>query len=120
MKVQQAKNQAVWDVSKAVSAVEQARATLDAALKTAAVSRQVLDMQQQKFTLASATVQDVITAQSSLATAEGNVVKDRAAYAKALIQFEQGTGTLLERNHIEMSEAVAGNVHRVPNIPGTR
>ena len=90
MKLQDAKNQAVWDVSKAVSAVEQARSTLDATLKLAAVSRQVLDMQQQKFTLASATVEDVITAQRNLATAEGNVVRDRAAYAKALIQYRTG------------------------------
>ena len=75
MKLQDAKNQAVWDVSKAVSAVQQARTTLDATLKLATVSRQVLDMQQQKFTLASATVEDVITAQRNLATAEGNVVK---------------------------------------------
>jgi outer membrane protein TolC len=118
MKLQDAKNQAVWDVSKAVSAVQQARATLDATLKLAAVSRQVLDMQQQKFTLASATVEDVITAQRNLATAEGNVVRDRAAYAKALIQYEQATGTLLDRNNIALSEAVEGEVHRTPNIPG--
>jgi outer membrane protein TolC len=60
----------------------------------------------------------VITAQRNLATDEGNVVKDRAAYAKALIQYEQATGTLLDRNNIEMSEAVEGEVHRAPNIPG--
>ena len=119
MKLQDAKNQTVWDVSKAVSAVQQARATLDATLKLATVSRQVLEMQQQKFTLASATVDDVITAQRNLATAEGNVVRDRAAYAKALIQYEQATGTLLDRNNISLSEAVDGEVHRVPNIPGT-
>jgi outer membrane protein TolC len=119
MKLQDAKNQAVWDVSKAVSAVEQARATLDATLKVAAVSRQVLDMDQQKFTLAAATVEDVITAQRNLATAEGNVVRDRAAYAKALIQYEQATGTLLDRNNIALSEAVEGEIHRAPNIPGS-
>jgi outer membrane protein TolC len=118
MKLQNSKNQAVWDVSKAVSAVEQAKSQLDATLKLATLSRQVLDMQQQKFTLASATVEDVITAQRNLATAEGNVVKNRATYAKALIQYEQVTGTLLERNNIELSEAVEGEVHRAPNIPG--
>jgi outer membrane protein TolC len=118
MKLQDAKNQAVWDVSKAVSAVQQAQSQLDATLKLSAVSRQVLDMEQQKFTLASATVEDVITAQRNLATAEGNVVKARATYAKALIQYEQATGTLLERNKISLSEAVDGEVHRAPNIPG--
>jgi len=120
MKLQDAKNQAVWDVSKAVSAVQQAQGQLDATLKLATVARQVLGMQQQKFTLASATVEDVITAQRNLATAEGNVVKARATYAKALIQYEQATGTLLERNKIELADAVDGEVRRAPNIPGTR
>ena len=119
MKLQDAKNQAVWGVSKAVSAVEQAKSQLDAALNLAAISRQVLGMQQQKFTLASATVEDVIIAQSNLANAQGNVVTARAAYAKALIQYEQATGTLLERNNINLSEAVQGEVQRAPNIPGT-
>jgi outer membrane protein TolC len=119
MKLQDAKNQAVWEVSKAVSAVEQAKSQLDAALNLAAISRQVLGMQQQKFTLAAATVEDVIVAQTNLANAQGTVVTARAAYAKALIQFEQFTGTLLERNNINLSEAVQGEVQRAPNIPGT-
>jgi outer membrane protein TolC len=119
MKLQQAKNQAVWDVSKAVSAVQQAKSQLDAALNLAAISRQVLAMQQQKFTLAAATVEEVIVAQTNLANAQGTVVTARAAYAKALIQFEQVTGTLLERNNIDLSEAVQGEVQRAPNIPGT-
>jgi len=120
MKLQNEKNQAVWDVSKAVSAVQQARSQLNAAQELAALSRRVLDMQQQKFKLASATVEEVITAQGNVSTAEGNVVKARAAYAKALIQYEQATGTLLDRNNVELSEAVDGEVHRAPNIPGTR
>jgi outer membrane protein TolC len=120
MKLQNEKNQGVWDVSKAVSAVQQAKRQLDAALNLASLSRRVLDMQQQKFKLASATVEDVITAQGNLSTAEGNVVKARASYAKALVQYEQATGTLLDRNHISLDEAVEGEVHRVPNIPGRR
>jgi outer membrane protein len=118
MKLQDATNQAVWDVNKAVSAVQQAKAQLDAATNLEAISRQVLGMQQQKFTLASATVEEVITAQTNLANAQGAVVTARAAYAKALIQFEQATGTLLDRNHIDLTEAVQGEVKRTPNIPG--
>jgi len=118
MTLQQAKNQAVWDVAKAVSAVEQAKSQLDAATNLEAISRQVLGMQQQKFTLASATVEEVITAQTNVANAQGAVVTARAAYAKALIQYEQAAGTLLDRNHIDLSEAVGGEVKRAPNIPG--
>ena len=96
MKLQDAKNKAVWDVNKAVSGVRQSRNQLDAVQKLAVLARQVLEMQQQKFTRASCTVEEVITAQRNLATAEGHVVRDRVAYAKALIQYEEATGTLLE------------------------
>jgi outer membrane protein TolC len=64
--------------------------------------------------LASVAAEDVITAQQNLATAQGHVVRAHVTYAKALIQYEQVTGTLLERRNIEMSEAVNGEVRRVP------
>ena len=115
VKLQDAKNQAVWDVNKTWSGVQQSRDQLDAVQKLVVLARQVLEMQQQKSTLASATVEDVITAQQNLAIAQGHVVKAHATYAKALIQYEQATGTLLERNNIEMSEAVNGEVHHAPN-----
>ena len=82
-KLQNAKDYAVWDVSKAVSAVQQARDRLDAALKLVTLARQVHEMQHQKFTLALATVEDVITAQRNLAAAQSHVVIARAIYAKA-------------------------------------
>jgi outer membrane protein TolC len=114
VKLQDAKNQAVWDVNKAWSGVQQSRDQLEAAQKLVTLARQVLEMQQQKFTLASATVEEVITAQQNLAIAQGHVVRAHVTYAKALIQYEEVTGTLLERHNIEMSEAVNGEVHRVP------
>jgi outer membrane protein TolC len=120
MRLQNAKDHAVWDVSKAVSAVQQARDRLDAALKLVTLARQVHEMQHQKFSLALATVEDVITAQGNLSIVQGHVVRARATYAEALIQqYEQTTGTLLERHNIALSEAIDGEVHRVPNIPGT-
>ena len=114
VKLQNARNQAVWDVNKAWSGVQQSRDQLEADQKLVTLARQVLEMQQQKSTLASATVEEVITAQQNLAIAQGHVVKAHATYAKALIQYEQATGTLLERHNIEMSEAVNGEVHGVP------
>jgi len=94
--------------------VQQSRDQLDAAKKLVTLARQVLEMQQKRFTLASVAAEDVITAQQNLAIAQGHVVRAHATYAKALIQYEQATGTLLERHNIEMSEAVNGEVHRVP------
>ena len=113
-KMQDAKNQAVWDVSKAVSAVTQARDSLDASLKLVKLAHQVVEMQQKKFTDTLATAEEVITEQQNLSIAEGHVIRARATYAKALIQYEEAAGTLLERHHIALSEAVAGEVNRVP------
>jgi len=109
LKLQAAKSQGVWKVSKAISAAQQAREQLDDARKLVTLSHQVLELLfQRKSTLGSVGVEEVITAQRNLASAEDHVLKARTTYAKALIEYEQETGTLLERNHIEMSDAVEG------------
>jgi outer membrane protein TolC len=118
VKMQDAKNQAVWDVNKAVSAVTQARDSLDASLRLVKLAHQVVEMQQKKFTEALATAEEVITEQQNLSIAEGHVIRARATYAKALIQYEEATGTLLDRHHSALSEAVDGEVNRVPGVPG--
>ncbi|TAM83924.1 MAG: TolC family protein [Acidobacteria bacterium] len=118
MKLQQARNQMVWDVSKAVSLVHQAQGKLEASVKVATLARQTYEMTHTKFTAGRATVREVITAQTQLGTAENEVVQARAGYAKALISFEQASGTLLSRYNIEISNAVQGTVPRPKNIPG--
>jgi outer membrane protein len=118
MKLRQARNQVVWDVSKAVALVHQAQGKLDAAIKVATLARQTYDMTHEKFTAGRATVREVITAQTQLGTAENQVVQSRAGYAKALIDFQQATGTLLSRHNIELSEAVEGQAPHPVNIPG--
>ncbi|HEX5412255.1 MAG TPA: TolC family protein [Terriglobia bacterium] len=118
MKLQQARNQMVWDVSKAVALVHQAQGKLEASIKVADLARQTYDMTHTKFTAGRATVREVITAQTQLGTAENDVVQARAGYARALVDFEQATGTLLSRHNIEISNAVQGTAPRSKNIPG--
>jgi outer membrane protein TolC len=108
LRLQNAKNQAVWEVNQSVSAVQQARDQFDAALKLAILTRQVRDVQLKRHDEAPAAVEDTISAQRNVALAEGHVVRARANYAKALIRYEEATGTLLERNNIEMSDAISG------------
>jgi outer membrane protein len=118
MQLEQAQNQAVWDVSKAVSAVQQASGQVTATRNLVELSTQVLAMERKKFSLAAASVEEVIGAQRDLSTAQNNAVKAQSVYSKALIQFEQATGTLLERNNISLADAVEGDVTRTTNIPG--
>ena len=67
VKPQNAKNQAVWDVNKAWSGVQQSRDQLETDQKLVTLSRQVLEMLRQRSTLASVAVEEVITAQQNLA-----------------------------------------------------
>jgi hypothetical protein len=55
--------------------------------------------------------------QQNLSIAEGHVVRARPANAKALIQYEEPTGSLLDRHHIALFEAIDGDVQGLPDTP---
>jgi outer membrane protein TolC len=117
--LQKTKNQVEQDVRSAEIGVIQAKAQIEAAQKAVTFAQQTLDAEQKKFQLGESTVFLVIQTQRDLATAEGNEVKAHSTYAKAVTQFQQVTGTILSKHHIELNDALQGNVARIPNIPGS-
>ncbi len=114
------KNQVEQDVRNADIGVVQAKAQIAAAEKAVVLAQRTLDAEQKKFKLGESTVFLVIQAQRDLATAEGNGVKARSTYAKAITQFQQATGTILTDYQIELNDALEGKVTRPSNIPGSR
>jgi outer membrane protein TolC len=118
--LQQYRNNIAQQVRTAEIAVIQAKAQIEAARKAVILAQQTLDAEQKKFQLGESTVFLVIQAQRDLATMEGNEVRARSTYAKAITQFQQQTATVLRNYHVELSDAKEGKVSRVPNIPGTR
>jgi outer membrane protein TolC len=116
--LQRQKNQVEQDVRSAEIGVIQAKAQIQAASKAVLLAQRTLDAEQKKFKLGESTVFLVIQAQRDLAAAEGNEVKARSTYAKAITQFQQATGTVLADYHIELNDALQGKVTRPPNIPG--
>jgi outer membrane protein TolC len=117
--LQQFKNNIAQQVRSAEIGVIQAKVQIDAAVKGTQLAQQTLDAEQKKFQYGGSTVFLVIQAQRDLATAEGNEVKARSTYAKALTQFQEQTATILQKYRVEMSDAVSGKVERAPNIPGS-
>ncbi len=118
--LQQFKNNIAQQVRSAEIGVVQAKAQIEAARKAVVLAAQTLDAEQKKFQLGESTVFLVIQAQRDLATAEGNEVKARSTYAKALTLFRQQTATVLKQYNVELNDAVTGHVERSPNIPGAR
>ena len=119
VQLQQRINQVQQDVRNAVIAVTQAQVRIDAAKEATALAKETLEGEQKKFLLGESTPFLVIQAQRDLTTAEGNEANARDTYAKALTQYAQATATVLDRYHIEISEAKSGQVTRAMNIPGT-
>jgi len=119
VQLQQKINQAQQDVRNAVIAVTQARAQIDAAREATELSKETLNGEQRKFQLGESTPFLVIQAERDLAAQEGAEALARSAYAKALTQYDQATGTILEKFNVEISEAKTGQVTHAMNIPGT-
>lgn len=117
--VQQTLNTIDQDVRQAEIAVLQGRARIDAATKAVDYARQQLVDEQKKFKVGESTVTLVIQMQNNLTQAEGTLVTAESSYATALTQFQQSTGTILEKNNVELVEALTGKVNHRPNIPGT-
>lgn len=119
VQLQQQKNSIAQDVRNAEIAVTQARAGVAAAAKATQLAQETYDAERKKFQLGESTVFNVILTQRDLATAEGNEVKARSTYSKALTQFGQATATILDKYGIEFADARNGESSHVHNIPGT-
>ncbi len=117
--LQRKTNLAQQDVRNAVIAVTQAKAQIDAAKESTQLYKETLEGEQKKFLLGESTPFLVIQDERDLANQEGAEAQARDAYAKALTQYAQATGTILERFNVEISEARTGQVTRALNIPGT-
>jgi len=117
--LQRQTNLAQQDVRNAVIAVTQAKAQIDASVAATALQKETLEGEQKKFQLGESTPFLVIQAERDFAQQEAVEAQWRDAYAKALVQYAQATGTILDRFNVEISEAKTGQVTKAMNIPGT-
>ena len=117
---QRTRNLIGQEVRNALIAVTQARAEIQAAEKAVELARRTLDAEEKKYKLGESTVFFVIQAQRDFDQARLNQNQSRSNYAKAVTALNQSMGTTLEANNIQSSDARAGQVKSVPNIPGSR
>ncbi len=118
--VQQELNTIDQAVRQAEIGVVQGQARVDASQQAVLYAKQQYVDEQKKFQVGESTVELVIQMQNSYTQAEGNLVTAKTAYAQALTQFYEATGTLLNKDHVELVDAMKGQVTRkMPNIPGT-
>jgi outer membrane protein TolC len=108
-------NQIRVDVQNAITAVNQARAQYEAAVKGRVLQEQTLDADQKKLALGATTVYQVIQDQRDLTTAAAAEVTAQATYAGARVQLDVATGLTLANNNVEFDEAKTGHVSKAPS-----
>jgi len=112
-------NQVAIQVRNDAFTVEQNRARVAAAQKARELAAETLDAEQKKYNLGASTYLNVLSDERDLAQAESNLVSAMTLYAKSRVQLDKDTAQTLERNNIKLDEAVTGQVHTQPNVPGT-
>jgi outer membrane protein len=118
LRLQQQENTINIEVRNAAFALAQNRARVDAALKGRELATQSLDAEQKRYSLGASTNFQVLQAQRDLAQAESTLVSAMSAYEKSRVELDRVTARTLERNNISMSDAKAGAVIQMPNVPG--
>ena len=117
VRLQQLQNQVRIEVRNAQFSLQQNRASVQAAQAAVEFARQTLESEQQKLAVGVSNPTAVLQDQSSLTTAETNLVSAKAAYEKARVELDRATGLLLDHSGIVMADAERGEVTHMPNVP---
>jgi outer membrane protein TolC len=117
MRLQQVENEIRIEVRNAQFALQQNKASVAAAQAAVDLAKQSLDAEQKKYALGASTSTLVLQQSSALTQSRSNLVAARAAYEKAAVELDRATGLLLERNGIDLADAQAGVVTKLPSVP---
>ena len=117
VRLQQLENQVRIEVRNAQFAVQQNRASVDAAQAAVTLARQTLDAEQKKLEAGVSNPTAVLQMQSSLTTTESTLVSAMAAYEKSRVELDRATGLLLENSAIIVEDAQRGEVTHMPKVP---
>ncbi|MGO9641423.1 MAG: TolC family protein, partial [Candidatus Acidiferrales bacterium] len=118
-RLQQTDNGVVVAVRNALIGLVQGKAAVDAAIKTRDFDQQTLDAEEKKLKLGASTIFNVVTDQTTLATAASLEVRAMANLIEAQVNLDSAMATTLETNHITIANARTGIVPHDTLIPGT-
>ena len=108
IRFEQLRKQAQLEVQDALVAMRRARSSYEAALQSQALQQESLEAEQAKFDVGASTSFFIVQYQSYLAQARSTVVVAKSAYLKARAALERAVGSILEDNHVIISDAMRG------------
>ena len=123
--LQALKQQVGLEVRQADIGLVQGRAQVQAAHEAVRLANLTADAERKKLDVGISTAYNVILRERDVTTAVQAEIAAVAAYANALVEMDRSTGTILENNNIQLSDALSGDVtsrprpfYRYPRYPG--
>jgi outer membrane protein len=98
------------DVETAVVALQTAQAAYEAASQSRDYQAQLLDAERDKLSVGQSTDLAVLQNEAYVAQAKSTEIAARSNWMKARIELDRALGDLLEKNHIELDDAIKGQL----------
>jgi outer membrane protein TolC len=114
---QNTKNQINLQVQQSRVGLIQGRAQVEAAHEAVRLAQVSLDAERERLQNGISTAYNVILKERDYVTAQYAEVQVASAYAAALVAMDQATGTTLEKNGIDLNDALTGTVATKPTPP---
>ena len=111
------RNDMVVQISNDMIALRQARARYTNAVNSRMLQQDLLQKEQQKFTLGSSTIDLIIAAERTLSAAQYVEISALSNYSHARVALDQVLGTTLETNHVSLEESLKGKLGYESKLP---
>ncbi len=118
VQLKQSQRQIGLEVRQAIISLVQGRSQVESAREAVRLANESVDAEQAKYQSGLSTPYNIVLRQRDLASARQSLVGAEATYARALVDFDRATGQTLERNGIQLSDAIVGEVSRTPTPTG--
>ena len=115
--LQQLRQQVGLQVRQAVIGLVQGKAQVEAAHEAVTLAEQTSEAERKKLLVGISTPYTVELRERDAIVARQADIGAVAAYARALVEMDRSTGSILERNGIDIEDALSGEVTRRPSPP---
>jgi outer membrane protein len=111
------RNDMVVAISNDMIALRQARSRYTNAVISRTLQQDLLEKEQQKFSLGSSTIDLIIAAERTLSAAQYVEISALANYSRARVALDQVLGTTLDTNHVSIEESLKGKLSVESRLP---
>ncbi|HEY7212916.1 MAG TPA: TolC family protein [Bryobacteraceae bacterium] len=112
IRIRQLEKQIKLEITNAALAVEQGRASYEAAVRERILQQQTVDAEIEKLKVGASTSYLVIQYQGDLAQAQSAEISAQSDYIKARTALDRALGNLLAVNHVSLADAIRGEMPR--------